>query len=132
MRNAVVVCVGVLMLLVPAAARAQTQGVGGFVSVNGLFQAGGDEVLSQTQTLNVYGETGTTSATQEIGGGSGIFDIGAGFRMKNFGLGLTFTGSSNTNTATVTGSIPHPFLVDRPRTVSTSLDEMEHKERVVH
>jgi hypothetical protein len=120
------------MLLVPAAARAQTQGVGGFVSVNGLFQAGGDEVLAQSQTLSVYGETGTTSATQEIGGGSGIFDIGAGFRVKNFGLGLTFTGSTNTNTATVSGSIPHPFLFDRPRTVSTSFDEMEHKERVVH
>jgi hypothetical protein len=120
------------MLLVPAAARAQTQGVKGFVSVNGLFQAGGDEILAQSQTFTVYGEQATTSATQEIGGGSAIFDIGAGFRVNQFGLGVTFTSSSNTNTAAVAGSIPHPFLFDRPRTVATSFDDMDHKERVVH
>jgi len=132
MRNVVVVCVGVLMLLVPAAARAQTQGAGGFVSVNGLFQAGGDEVLAQSRSFDVYGEQASTSATQEIGGGAGLFDIGAGFRVNQFGLGATFTSSSNSNTAVVSGSIPHPVLFDRPRTVSTSFDDMEHKERVVH
>ena len=132
MRKAAAVCVGFLSVIVPAAAHAQTRTTGGFVSVNGLGQAGGDEVIAQSQGLTVYGESGTTSASQQVELAAGLLDIGAGFRMEDFGVGLAFTSSKNTNTAAITGSIPHPFLFDRRRNLSSSLDELEHKEQVVH
>jgi hypothetical protein len=121
-------------VLVPAAAHAQSTSTGRhiFISVNGVGQAGDGEVINQSQTSTVYDETATATATQQAALPSALFDIGGGFRTNQFGVGVAFTTGSDSNTAVAVTSIPHPFLFNRPRTVTTQLDDMEHKERVIH
>ena len=137
MRSSSVVGVALLMLGLPVAARAQsTSGMpaGGhiFLSVNGLGQAGDGEVLDQSQSELVYDETATWSASQGIPLANGVFDFGGGFRTDRFGVGAAFTTSGSTNSAATLASIPHPFVSNRPRTSTTEIDGLEHKERVVH
>ena len=129
--------VALLALVVPSAAHAQaTSGspAGGriFVSVNALGQGGDGELIDQTESWTVYGETATQQALQQVSMSGVVFDFGGGFRTNRFGLGVAFSASKDTNTGVVSSSIPHPFLFDRPRTSLTDIDGLEHKERVLH
>ena len=144
MRNAVVVCAGLLTLMLPSVAMAQapaqpqpqSQGMmpfGGkvFVTINGLYQPG-EETIEQTTTFTVYDETATTGASQNVKNGGGMFDIGGGYRTNRYGIGIAYTRFKSTNSAAISGSIPHPIFFDQPRTVSSTLDGLEHTEHVVH
>ena len=129
--------VALLALVVPSAAHAQaTSGTqaGGriFVSVNALGQGGDGELIDQTESWTVYGETATQQALQQVSMSGVVLDFGGGFRTNRFGLGVAFSASKDTNTGVVASSIPHPFLFDRPRTSLTDVDGLEHKERVLH
>jgi len=100
MRNAVVLCAGLLTLMLPSMAMAQAQApaqgqgqskawmpAGGriFVAINGLYQPG-EETIEQTASYSVYDETANASATQTVKNGGGMFD---------FGGGLTYTITPN-------------------------------------
>ena len=134
--SVVVVRLALVSLLVPAAAHAQSssQPAGGhiFISINGVGQGGDGEVIEQNRTSSVYDETATASSSQQVPLPNFLFDIGGGFRTPQFGVGVAFTAGSDSNTAVAVTAIPHPFLFNRPRTVITELDDMEHKERAVH
>ena len=137
MRKVIGLSVVMLTLVIPAAAGAQsTSGMpaGGhvFISVNGLGQAGDGEVITQSQSLNVYGETATLGASQPVSLAAGLIDFGGGLRTNRFGLGLAFSASKNTDSAVAFASVPHPFLFNRPRSASTTIDALEHTERVLH
>ena len=142
MRNAVVLCAGLLTLMLPSVAMAQapaaapSQGMmpfGGkvFVTINGLYQPG-KETIEQSVTFEVYDETATTGATQDVKNGGGMFDIGGGYRTNRYGIGISYTQFKSTNSASISGSIPHPLFTDRHRAYSSTLDGMEHSEHVVH
>src|SRR5918995_6105679 len=142
MRNAVVLCTGLLTLMLPSVAKAQAQSQGQstpwmpaggrvFVSINGLYQPG-EETIEQATSYSVYDETATASATQNVKNGGGMFDIGGGYRTNRYGIGIAYTQFKSSNSASITGSIPHPVFFDRPRTVSATLDGLEHTEHVVH
>jgi hypothetical protein len=137
MKRSTVLGVALLMLGVAASARAQSASgmpAGGhiFFSVNGLGQAGDGELIDQSQSQTVYGETGTVSASQGVPLAAGVLDFGGGFRSDRFGVGAAFTTSNSTNTGVAVASIPHPFISNRPRTSTTDIDGLEHKERVLH
>ena len=137
MAKSVLVRVALLCLLAPAVAHAQSTSrpAGGriFISVNGLGQAGDGDVIEQSHSSVVYDEPATATATQQPAFPNGLFDIGAGFRTNQFGVGVAFTAAgTGSGTAVAVTSIPHPFLVNRPRNVVTEIDDMEHKERAVH
>jgi hypothetical protein len=138
MRNAVVLCAGLVMLTLPGVAGAQTQSTGMmpagghvFVSINGLYQPG-EETFEQNAAYSVYEEPATATALQTVKNGGGMFDFGGGYRTKSFGVGISFTRFKSNNQAAITASIPHPLFFDRPRTVSTTLEGLEHTEHVVH
>jgi hypothetical protein len=146
MRNAVVLCAGLLTLMIPSLAKAQTQTpaqsqgqsnpwmpAGGriFVSINGLYQPG-EETIEQSTSYSVYEETAIASATQNVKNGGGMFDIGGGYRTSRYGIGISYTQFKSTNSASISGSIPHPLFTDQPRAVSSTLDGLEHTEHVVH
>ena len=146
MRNAVVLCAGLLTLMLPSVAKAQaqapapTQGqsnawmpAGGrvFVTINGLYQPG-HETIEQAVSYGVYEETATASATQDVKNGGGMFDIGGGYRTNRYGIGISYTQFKSNNSAAISASIPHPLFFDQPRTVSITLDGLEHTEHVVH
>ena len=146
MRNAVVLCAGLLALIFPAVAKAQGQAqaqsqgqsnswmpAGGriFVGINGLYQPG-KETIEQTVTFDAYDETATTSASQNVKNGGGMFDIGGGYRTNRYGIGISYTQFKSTNSASISGSIPDPLLFDQHRGYSSTVDGMEHTEHVVH
>jgi hypothetical protein len=133
---------GLLMLSLPSIAAAQAASpaasggmmpAGGriFVSLSGLYQPGKDKIV-QTTTFTAYDEPATTTATQNVKNGGGMFDFGGGYRNKTYGVGISFTRFKSTNDASITGSIPHPLFFDAFRTVSSTLDGLEHTEHVVH
>ena len=146
MRNAVVLCAGLLTLMLPSMAMAQAQApaqgqgqsnawmpAGGriFVAINGLYQPG-EETIEQTASYSVYDETATASAIQTVKNGGGMFDFGGGYRTNRYGIGISYTQFKSNNSASISASIPHPIFFDRPRTASTTLDGLEHTEHVVH
>ena len=132
MRKFTVLSAALLALCVPSLVAAQSAGGHVFISVNGLGQAGDGEVINQSQSATVYGETATVSSAQNVSLAAGVLDIGGGFRTDRFGVGVAFTTSTNTDPGIATASIPHPFLFNRPRTSISTIDGLEHKERVVH
>src|SRR5215207_6260087 len=142
MRNAVVLCAGLLTLMLPSVAKAQatSQGqsnpwmpAGGrvFVTINGLYQPG-HETIEQAVSYGAYEETAAASATQDVKNGGGMFDIGGGYRTNRYGIGISYTQFKSNNSASITASVPHPLFHDSPRTASMTFDGLEHTEHVVH
>ena len=144
MRNAVVLCAGLLTLMVPSVAKAQAQApsqgqsnpwmpAGGriFVAINGLYQPG-KETIEQAVSYRAYDEDAQAGAIQDVKNGGGMFDIGGGYRTNRYGVGISYTQFKSNNSALVAASVPHPLFFDRPRNVSMTLDGLEHTEHVVH
>ena len=142
MRNAVVLCAGLLTLMIPSVAKAQAQSQGQsnpwmpaggriFVGINGLYQPG-RETIEQAVSYTAYDEQATAGATQDVKNGGGMFDFGGGYRTNRYGVGISYTQFKSNNSANISASVPHPLFFDRPRTVSMTLDGLEHTEHVVH
>jgi len=155
MRKWVMVCIGALVLCAPTSARAQTTdtkaqaasqqkqskwswtplGRRVFLSLNGLTQ-GGDTLVERTESFDLYDERGEYRSRQAIKTGAGMLDVGGGIRLKTrgigYGVGVSYTTFNNRGTAEIAGSLPHPLIYDKPRTYSTSLAGLNHKEETVH
>jgi hypothetical protein len=121
-------------------AQAQSQGqsnpwmpAGGrvFVGINGLYQPG-HETIEQAVSYPLFDETAHVSATQDVKNGGGMFDVGGGYRTNRYGIGISYTQFKSNNSASINGSIPDRLVFDQPRTVSQTLDGLEHIEHVVH
>jgi hypothetical protein len=103
----------------------------GFANVSFGVQAPSQTLLTNT-TFEIYGETATQTAEQQVGGGA-FFDIAAGYKVwRNMavGVGLTFAGSSSD--LAVNAQIPDPVFFDRPRAVSTTLNDAKHRQTAVN
>src|SRR5687767_1473451 len=142
MRNAVVLCAGLLTLMVPNVAKAQAQSQGQsnpwmpaggrvFVAINGLYQPG-KETTEQAVSYTAYDEQANAGAIQDVKNGGGMFDIGGGYRTNRYGVGISYTQFKSNNSALIAASVPHPLFFDRPRNVSMTLDGLEHTEHDVH
>jgi Outer membrane protein beta-barrel domain len=112
-----------LLCTVPAVTSAQTTsawGTNGYISFNGLYQAGADS-YDINSLQDVDHEAAHITATQELGKHVLAGDITAGGRIRgNLGIGFGFTFSRDTHDATVTGTVPHPFYFDQPRQLNDS------------
>jgi hypothetical protein len=122
----------VLCLAVSSLAVAQTpapQRI--FVDVNG----GGQTQSRSIQTsasFPLYGETAHINTAQGIDGG-GLFDIRAGyFVLPQIGVSIGVSTFSDKASGTAAASIPSPILVNRPSTVTASVDGLKHKETATH
>jgi hypothetical protein len=118
-------------VLAPAA-HAQMQWTDkGFANVSFGVQAPSHDLRTNT-TFDIYGESASQIADQQVGGGA-FFDISAGYKVwKNLaaGIGLTFVGSSAD--LIVNAQIPDPGFFDRPRAVSTTLTDAKHRQTAVN
>jgi len=129
------------MLLVLGVSRTDAQIINwtdrGFVNVNGGYQTQSRD-FETTQTFRLYNETATVKAGYEIGAGA-LFDISGGVRVgpnggiwRNVGVGIGYSRFKNTDDLTVEATLPHPVFFDRPRTVTTTANDLEHTESAVH
>ena len=103
----------------------------GYVSINYGYQVG-DRSFQESLTAIVYGEE-ATYAVDHASSGGGHFDIGGGLRVwRNLTAGVTVTSFSVSAGAAITGVVPHPLFFNRPRTGSSALVDLEHKELGIH
>jgi outer membrane protein with beta-barrel domain len=101
------------------------------VSINGMFQTAGSD-FQDSVTYRENAEDARIDSDYSMKSGPG-FDISGGVvlsRKLGVGAGLTrFPGSS---TAAITGSIPHPFFFNQPRTVTGEASDLKRDELAVH
>jgi len=103
----------------------------GFASVNFGAQAP-SQSLDTVTTFDIYGETATQSASQDVGGGA-FFDISGGYKVwKNLAAGIGFTFVGSTSDLQVQAQIPDPTFFDRPRPVSASLPGAKHRQTAIN
>ena len=83
-------------------------------------------------TKSVYLETSTINTTYGVSNGQ-LFDGGVLVRVAGgFGVGVAVSSFSKSQTAAVTGSIPHPFFFNTPRSIGGTTAALERSEVVAH
>jgi Outer membrane protein beta-barrel domain len=103
----------------------------------GFFNASlGAQAPSQTLTTNttfdIYGETASQIASQEVGGGL-YFDFSGGYKVwRNLAVGVGIAFASSTSDLIVNAEIPDPQFFDRPRAVSTTLTDAKHSQTAIN
>src|SRR5262245_36625385 len=103
----------------------------GFLNLSGAGSTGSTTNLTTTfKSFSVYQETANGSAAQTLETGGGIFDITAGARVwHNLGVGFDFfKAPSKTMDAPVAATVPDLIKYDNPRSVSTSVTNLEYTE----
>ena len=105
----------------------------GFLNVNFGLQVVAEDVATTSTTFSLYDETGKLTTAQTIDSQAPFWDIGGGFRIAgNFGVGFTYSRLSATGAAEVDAQVPSPVYYDQPRTVTATVDDLEHVEDGYH
>ena len=105
----------------------------GFLNVNFGLQLIAEDVATTTTSFTVYDETGKLTTAQTIDSQAPFWEIGGGFRIAgNFGAGFTYTRLSATGAADVQAQVPSPIYYDQPRTVTATVNDLEHVEEGYH
>ncbi len=79
--------------------------------------------------FSLYGETATVTNVRSVPSGV-LFDVFGAARIRgNFGVaGIAIQRNANSDGA-VTASIPSPVFFDQPRSVTSTIADMRHRER---
>jgi hypothetical protein len=97
--------------------------VGGQVGSNGLDQPGDFPLFDESASFSVRGD---------VGGGV-LFDVGGGVRVwRRLYGGVSYSRSSDSLDANLTGQVPHPHFHDQFRPISGTVSGLEHTEHAVH
>jgi hypothetical protein len=126
-------CLAVVFGVCTAApARAQmTWTDNGFLNVN-VGAQGGSHDLATTSTFDLYGEQGSVSTTQDVGGG-GFFDVSAGYKVwRNLAVGLGFSHVGSDADVAIAASVPDPNFFDRLRGVTGVSPGANYSENAFH
>ncbi len=101
------------------------------VYVNGSYQASSRQYETET-SLRTYGEQARLSTREEFGGG-GHVDVGGSLRVwRGLVLGASFTQVRDSGSAEVTGTVPHPIVAERDRTIPPQTPSLARRERGTH
>jgi len=120
----------VLVAVVAPAAGAQSPAPRGLVTVNGGLQSP-SRTFSDSFTFEVNVEEASVKTDYEVTSGP-FFDGGFSVRLFGpIGAGVAFSRFSRTETATVSGTIPHPFFFDRDREIAGETG-VKRNETAVH
>lgn len=120
-----------LLAALSAAPAAAQSPAGGFIAINGGYQATTTE-FADSVTFTRDQETGSTRASYPIDAGA-LFDVGGGVRLwRRFGVGLAVSRFTRDGTAGTTSSVPHPLFLQQHRDVSGDADGIDREETAVH
>lgn len=102
----------------------------GFVSVNGGIQGGAS--LADTFTVEQYAEDGSVRV-EYPGRSATMLDVSAGLRVwQRVGIAAGLTRTTSSADAAVRADVPHPFFLDRARTVEGTATDLSRDETGVH
>jgi len=131
MRAATFALVCAAAIAAPTPAQAQNAAPRGIVSINAGVQTSAIAFAEPT-TTRIYQETATFNATYKVNSGK-AFDLGIGVRVAGpIGFSVGVSSFAKSDPATVTGSIPHPFFYNTPRTISGDTTGLERAEMNTH
>lgn len=103
----------------------------GFVNVN-VGAQGGSRNLGTASAFDLYGEQGTVSTTQDVGGG-GFFDVSTGYKVwRNLAIGLGYSHVGSDADVAVAASVPDPNFFDRPRGITGVSPGANYSENAFH
>jgi hypothetical protein len=130
-RLRVLVLLGVLVTAWQGRAAAQTEPIGLFVNVDVGGQAH-SHTFATSGSQSVYGETATFSTAQGVSGGF-LLDFGAAYQVRPMlSVGFSISTVGDTESATLTASVPHPVFFDSPAVVTGEQNDLSHRETAVH
>jgi len=115
----------------PHASAHSTRGPRGFLSANvgGLLTAND---FTSSGSFSVYQEQATFQTNYKVPSVI-AFDIGGGFALwRHLGVAIAVTSDQPKGDASLTGSVPHPFFLNKPRSVSGSVPGLKHTDTAVH
>ena len=119
----------VLVVAVSQPALAQDEKV--LVSVNYGVQLGTERLDESFTIVKHVEDTPVTAALEDQA--LPFFDIGATVRIAGaLGANVALSYISNSDAASVTADIPHPFYFDRPRRISGEAANVRRKEMALH
>ena len=88
--------------------------------------------FSDSDSFPLNAETASYSVSYKTKPAAGA-EVGGWVRLwKMVGVGGRWTQYSSRTPATVSGSLPHPFFFNRPRSISGETPELTHEEQVFH
>jgi len=103
----------------------------GFVLVNGTYQMG-EHAFTDGATKQVNAEESRFSVAYKVPAAT-VIDVAGGvrvWRQLGFGVGVSrFTASTS---ATLSGTVPHPFFFSQPRSVSGDVGDLTREVLAVH
>lgn len=110
---------------------AQLQTPRGIASFNAGWQSP-DRQFDDSFTFQQYLENATVDVDHKVKSGP-VYEGGLGVRLwRALGVGVAFSKYTDTSTAKVTGSIPHPFFFGRGRSMEGDAAGIERDETSVH
>ncbi len=129
--SGVLVVGGLVAGTAPASAQGPAPFESGYAHVNFGGQ-GSSHDLTQSGAFPLYDEDALLTSKTDVGGG-GVFDIGGGYRVwDKVYAGLSYSYTSDSSNADVTGSIPDPLHFDQFRPVTGSANGLKHTESALH
>jgi hypothetical protein len=120
-----------LVAVVAPAADAQPAAPRGLITINAGLQSP-SRTFSDSFTFENYVEDARARADYEVQPAP-FFDGGFAVRLFGpIGAGVAFSRFSHSGTATVSGTIPHPFFFDRDRAIAGDVTGVKRNETAVH
>jgi hypothetical protein len=102
-----------------------------FLDLHAAAQLGTPTIDSDT-TFTIYDETAAVGTRHEIGT-MAAFDLRVGYRFRpRLGFGVSFGGAQVKYNGAAAARIPNPVFVDRPKTVTAEVEDLNRRELGVH
>lgn len=116
---------------------ARTAGTGpewdsrGFLALSGGVRLG-TVTFDETTRQTIGGEDFVWTADYEVQPGL-AFDVSGGARVwRRLVAAVSFTRTTDSQPAIITGSVPHPFFFEQPRDISGESEDLSHVEQAIH
>ena len=111
---------------------AQTPAVGKFfISVNGGYQLTAND-FSDGAVTSANAEDGRFDSKYAVKSGPAFDLAGGGFLWRRLGVGVGVSRFSVSTPASLSGTVPHPFFFNRPRSISGDAAGLKREELALH
>jgi hypothetical protein len=102
-----------------------------FLDLHAAAQLGTPTIDSDT-TFTVYDETAAVGTRHELGT-MAAFDVRVGYKFRpRLGVGFSFGGAQVNYKGAAAARIPNPVFVDRPKTVTAEVEDLNRRELGFH
>jgi hypothetical protein len=103
----------------------------GFLSLNGAYQTTSND-FRETVTFRENAEDGRFDADYTVRAAPGLNMSGGGMISPTMGVGAAISRFARSTPSAFSGSVPHPFFFNAPRSISAEIAGLKREEWAVH